>query len=186
MVKRNLIPRRLIGAGGIRLFDIQGITYPPELLQGKGMVPIRDTVPDWGITTEEAARILNCRRSSARMILNKLEVEKCKVRRKGLVPLLYWHREQVLAISSARPREVYSLPSYYMSAYEVCRTLSVSRSTLCRYVRNGLLIPETVRHRSGRGVRHKQFFLKSEVRRLRYHLNALRYRGAVFKENPTS
>ncbi|MBR5875926.1 MAG: hypothetical protein IKZ10_03720 [Akkermansia sp.] len=176
MVRRNIIPRRLIGAHGVKLYDIQGLKYPVELLQEEPEEDVADAPPAWGISTAEAAEILGCRPSSARDVMDKLEVRKQKVRREGLPPTWYWDKRQVETVAAARRDELRNIPARYMSAHEVSIYLGISRSTLFRYVRAGLLIAYSVRHRSEHGLRIKQFFLRDDVRRLRYHLNALRQR----------
>lgn len=52
--------------------------------------------------------------------------------------------------------------------------LRISRSTLFRYVRDGMIEPVCIRHRTAQGLRLKHFFLRSEVRRFGYHLNAVK------------
>ncbi|MBQ4594167.1 MAG: hypothetical protein IJA81_06020 [Akkermansia sp.] len=93
MVRRNIIPRRLIGARGVRLFDIQGLKYPAEMLRAVEEEEVEDTPPAWGISTAEAAEILGCRPSSARMLLDKTEVRKCKVKRESKPPTWYWDKQ---------------------------------------------------------------------------------------------
>lgn len=89
MVRRNIIPRRLIGAHRVRLFDIQGITYPESVLKEVPPEPIAPAAPEWGISTNEAAAILGCKPSSARDVMDKLDVRKVKARRHSFPPTWY-------------------------------------------------------------------------------------------------
>lgn len=173
MVRRNIIPRRLIGARGVRLFDIQGLVYPDEVLHEKPQEEVLSAPPVWGISTTEAAGILGCCTSSVRSRLSRLGVRKNKVKRAGKPPILYWHRKQVEDIAASRPSEVSCISERFLDAHTVSQMLEISRSTLFRYVRDGILKAYTVRYRSHVGIRLKHFFLRDDVRRLRYHLNAL-------------
>lgn len=176
MVRRNVIPRRLIGARGIRLYDIQGLVYPTEMLRDEPVEKVVAAAPEWGISSVEAAAILGCTSSSARFKLNKFGVEKVKVSRVGKPPIYYWHREQVEALAAAQRREVRQVSERFMDAHEVGLFLGISRSTIYRYVQSGVLTAHPVRHRTDTGIRLKHFFMRDDVRRLRYHLNALRCR----------
>lgn len=176
MVRRNVIPRRLIGARGVRLFDIQGLVYPDEVLHERPQEQTVNQAPAWGISTVEAAMVLGCRPSSARCKLSRFGVRKIKVTRAGKPPILYWHKQQVEDIAAAQPREVRRIPDRYLDAHAVAALLEVSRSTLFRYVKSGVLKAYSVRHRANQGIRLKHFFLRDDVRRLRYHLNALRHK----------
>lgn len=174
MVRRNIIPRRLIGARGVRLFDIQGLKYPAEMLRAVEEEEVEDTPPAWGISTAEAAEILGCRPSSARMLLDKTEVRKCKVMRESKPPTWYWDKQQVCIVAEARRKEMREIPPKYMCAADVMCYLRISRSTLFRYVKDGLMEPVCIRHRTAQGLRLKHFFLRSDVRRFGYHLNAVK------------
>lgn len=174
MVRRNIIPRRLIGAHRVRLFDIQGITYPESVLKEVPPEPIAPAAPEWGISTNEAAAILGCKPSSARDVMDKLDVRKVKARRHSFPPTWYWDKSQVEAIAASRLAVLREIPRIYMSACEVCAFLHISRSTLYRYVRHGLLEVHPVYFRSAQHTCVKHLFLRADIERFRYHLNAVR------------
>ena len=174
MVRRNIIPRRLIGAHRVRLFDIQGISYPESVLKEAPPDDCVTEIPEWGISTNEAAALLGCKSSSARELMDKFEVRKVKVRRRCLPPTLYWDKSQVEAIAASRPSVLREIPLIYMSAHEVCEYLRISRSTLYRYVRHGLLEVHPVYFRSAQHTCLKHLFLRADIKRFRYHLNAVR------------
>lgn len=174
MVRRNIIPRRLIGAHRVRLFDIQGITYPESVLKEVPPEPIAPTAPEWGISTNEAAAILGCKPSSARDVMDKLDVRKVKARRHSFPPTWYWDKSQVEAIAASRLAVLSEIPRIYMSACEVCAFLRISRSTLYRYVRHGLLEVHPIYFRSAQHTCVKHLFLRADIERFRYHLNAVR------------
>lgn len=66
------------------------------------------------------------------------------------------------------------IPRIYMSACEVCAFLRISRSTLYRYVRHGLLEVHPIYFRSAQHTCVKHLFLRADIERFRYHLNAVR------------
>lgn len=159
------------------MYDIEGLVYPEDVLHEKPQEETVSEPPAWGISTVVAAEILGCRQSSARGKLNKHGVQKVKVRRLAKPPILYWNRQQVEQIAAAQVREVSCISERFLDAQSVMHWLAVSRSTLYRYVRRGVLKSLSVRYRTGSGIRLKHFFMRDEVRHLRYHLNALRHKG---------
>lgn len=174
MVKRNIIPRRLIGAHHVRLLDFQGISYPASVLKETPPVNIADEAPDWGIPTNEVAVLLGCNASSARSVMDKLDVRKIMVRRRRLPPTWYWDKNQVAAIASSRHEMLTEIPSDYMTSIEVCDFLRISRSSLNRYVAHGLIEPHPVIFCSVGHSCVKHLFLRAEIARFYQHLNAVR------------
>ena len=73
-----------------------------------------------------------------------------------------------------RKKEINSVPENYIDTEEACRYLNISYATLNRYINMGMLPVMRVRYRCAKGVRKKCFYLRSGVRRLRYHLQALK------------
>lgn len=179
MVRRNIVRRSLIGVGGVRLFDVPGLVYPPEMLveQPAPQDDMLTEVPPWAISIEHAAAILHCCPSSARILLNKADVEKCKVKLPKMNPAYYWRKSQVEAVAAARPKELSAVPDAYMSATDAARYLNVARSTLNRYLQHGVLASLLVRFRTPAGsLCLKQFFLRDDVEKLHNYRIALRHR----------
>lgn len=179
-VRRNEIPRSLIGAGGVKLFDIPGVIYPPEML-AHAPKPEEDPPcelltrpPLWGMTTAEVARQLGCTVGAARMRLQRCGVERAKVRNNKGIIRSYWRREQVRKLLSHPTEQVEAMPSCYLTATAAAHLLQISRSTLSRYEKHGKLKSVRVMFCTGEYKCVKSYYLRSEVRRLNYHLNAIR------------
>ena len=177
--KRNHLPKKLIGAGGIRLLKFPGLKYPDEVLNPLPKEEITDTIPDWGICTAEAAKRLSCAVSTARTMMHKFEVRKQKVRRPKLPPTWYWDKYQVEAIATARCKELCGMPEKCMCSREVCAYLRISRSTLSRYEHCGLLSSMVYRKKADSCACLLHLFLQSEVKCLRYHMNALKQKRTL-------
>lgn len=179
MVRRNIVRRSLIGVGGVRLFDVPGLVYPPEMLveQPPSQHDMLTEIPPWAISIGHAAAILHCCPSSARILLNKADVEKCKVKLPRMNPAYYWRKSQVEAVAAARPQELSAVPESYMSATDTARYLNVARSTLNRYLQHGVLASLLVRFRTPAGALClKQFFLRDDVEKLHLYRSAMRRR----------
>lgn len=179
MVRRNIIPRRLIGAHRVRLFDIEGITYPDSVLKEAPPKDYATEAPEWGICTNDAVLILGCQSSSARDLLDKYEVRKVKVKRRSLPPTWFWDKNQVEAVAAARHESISEMPPIYMGAQEACDYLRISRSTLNRYVRHGLLEVHPVHFRSAHHSCVKHLFLRVDIERFRQHLHAVRVKNRL-------
>ena len=180
-VRRNRIPRSLIGVGGVKLYDIPGVIYPQEMLvqsappdKEEKEEEILTRPPLWGIPTEEVARQLGCTVSAARMRMKRNGVERVKVRNSKGILLSYWRREQVRKLCTNTTELVESMPSSYLTAAATAHLLQISRSSLSRYEKLGKLKSIRVMFRTGEYKCIKSYYLRSEVRRLSYHLNSMR------------
>lgn len=177
MIKRNMIPRTLRGANGERFYDIPGLVYPKHVLSPPPPKPKKNLtheVPPWGITTPEAAAMLGCRDSSARVLMRRNGITRVEVSRPHRPPISYWHKKELEALIQRRIKEVNSIPPNYISTDDACRMLNVCSTTLTRLAQKGKLQMLRVRFRSDKGVRIKLFFRRSQVRLIRYHMEALR------------
>lgn len=170
MVRRaNYIPRTLIGANGVRLYDIPGVTYPDKMLSNSSQHVNVDQggAPVWGITTREAAKILNCSESSARIFLRDKEVRCSRLENSYGLVIVYWDREQVHALASARIPYVKTAPRRLMSSAEAMAYLNIStRYALRSYAKAGLLREVQLRMRSRTGIRTYRFYPRAQVYRL--------------------
>lgn len=188
-VRRNGIPRSLIGAGGVRLYDIPGVIYPREMLRREPnaraqVEPEKEVIdedceilprpPIWGMPTAEVARQMGCSIGAARMRMQRHGVQRVMVRITGGAICSYWRREQVRNIIGKRNKDVEAMPSCYLSATATAHLLQLSRSSLARYEKLGKLKPVRVMFRTGEFKCIKSYYLRSEVRRLSYHLNSIR------------
>lgn len=184
MLGPNKLPRTLRGVGGIKLIDMPGVIYPPEVLTGKGGWERRRgrifrEAPEWGITSGEAARLLGCTTSAVRCTLNRHRVKCRKVLDADNILRLYWHREQVEDLAKRRAPIVDAQPKKLISVQEALKILGVSRSSLHRYSRKGMLAEVKVRYSSpGHGLRLKSFYIRSETIKLQRHLKAMREKEA--------
>ena len=180
-VRRNEIPRSLIGAGGVRLYDIPGVIYPREMLNlepapqeevAEDDCEILERPPIWGMPTAEVARQMGCSIGAARMRLQRCGVDQVKVRKGNGSLCSYWRREQVRQIIGTRGEDVESMPSCYLTATAAAHLLQLSRSSLTRYEKLGKLKAVRVMFRTGGYKCVKSYYLRSDIRRLLYHLNS--------------
>lgn len=182
MVKPNLVKRKLTGIGGKHYFDIPGVIYPDEVLKVKAGHCPKDgqpyaTPPIWGITTDEAAQILGCSSSAARIMLRRKKVFYHLVRSTISPPIIYWKRDRVEKIAQAKlplvtPEKIAKL----LSTQEAADYLSVGRSTVQRAMKAGILTPIHVRISSPQGPRKRCFLRRDEVKKWGMHLRAERLR----------
>lgn len=184
MLGPNKLPRTLRGVGGIKLIDMPGVIYPPEVLTGKGGWERRRgrvfrEAPAWGMTSGEAAKLLGCTASAVRCTLSRHHVKCRKVLDADNILRLYWHREQVEDLARKRAPVVDAQPKKLMGVQEALKILGVSRSSLHRYSGKGMLTEVKVRYSSaGQGLRLKCFYIRSEVLKLQRHLKAMREKEA--------
>lgn len=181
MVKPNFIPRTLIGVGGVRLFDLPGVVYPKEMLRpargmNRGSGKPYNKIPDWGIDTAEAAKLLRSSRSSARAVLHRHKVGYRLVSVQGGPPRLYWRRSQVEALAARRMPMVKDCPKRMVDSATAREMLGVGRSTLYRYVQKKLLRERQVRLVTPKGTRLKAYYLRAEVAKLAARMRAIRAR----------
>lgn len=181
MVKPNIIPRTLVGVGGVRFFDMPGVVYPKEVLRvPRGMN--RESgkpytkIPSWGIDTATAAKLLRSSCSSARAVLHRHNVGYRRVAVQGGAPRLYWRRSQVEAIAARRGPLVKQCPARMVDSETARQMLGIGRSTLYRYVKRKLLHEKQVRLVTARGTRVKAYYLRAEVAKLAARMRAIRAR----------
>ena len=177
--RANHIPRTLIGAGGARLFNMPGVVYPAHMLVGPGRSlrckrRVYTEIPDWAITSSQAAQLLSCNPSSARELLHRKGVRHCHVMVGNGPVIVCWERARVREIAAERSPMTLSIPEKLVSLPESLQMLAVSRTTLRRYVRIGHLQEFPLRRPTARGTRVQNFYLRSDVTRLRSLRNALR------------
>ncbi len=184
MVRPNFIPRTLIGVGGVRLFNIPGVIYPEEMLKRHAGVKKKDgkpfhSVPSWGITTKEAARILGCSPSAARVTLHKNKVH-YRIVSSEQSRRLYWRKSQVEKIRNDRLPEMREENHKLVNSQEAVKILGVARSSLQRYVQRGKLRAINVRYviPNGGGARHRTYYERAAVLKLAYRLEAMRRHAA--------
>ncbi|MFI3243672.1 MAG: helix-turn-helix domain-containing protein [Akkermansia sp.] len=183
MVQPNLIKRKLTGIGGNRYFDIPGVVYPDEVLKVKpGHCP-KDglpytTPPKWGITTEEAAKILHCSASAARIMLRRKKVCFQLVRCATSPPVIYWKKSKVESIAAAKlPLVDEASIANLLTTEEAAKLLRVGRSTIQRAIHDKSLSPIHVRIPSPQGPRKRTFLRRDELKKWCMHLRANRQRA---------
>lgn len=182
MVQPNLIKRKLTGVGGTRFFDIPGVVYPDEVLKVKpGHCP-KDglpypTAPKWGITTEQAAKLLDCSPSAARIMLRRKKVSFQLVRCTTSPPVIYWKKSRVERIAAEKlPLVSEESIAHLLTTEEAAELLHVGRSTIQRAIRDGVLTPVHVRIQSPQGPRKRSFLRRGELKKWSLHLRAKRLR----------
>lgn len=168
MIRVNTIPRTLVGAGGVRLYNFPGVIYPDSVLteqdrRSRGVAVIMQQVPKWGISTREAADVLGCLPSSARSLLHREHVRHCRVAASTCPPVAYWDRRQVHSLAVLRQPVFIYPPLAFVVADEVRRTLGISRNTMIRYVKHGQLHQVRLRVHTSQGARIVTYYLREEV-----------------------
>lgn len=181
MIASRCLPRTLRGVGGIRLIDMPGVTYPESVLSGRrgtdstsGKPHARP--PDWGVSTREAASMLGISSRATRALLTRHKSECCLVSRPGRCACMYWDRRVVERVLSRRLPLVSKPPEKLCSSSEACYILVVSRSSLSRYVKQGLLREFRVRIATPTGIRVMACYKRSEVKSLAARKAAARVR----------
>ena len=181
MVQPNFIPRTLRGVGGVRLIDLPGVNYPPEMLRvraGHDRSSGRPYTekPDWGISTREAAQMLACSESAARIAMHKKRIRCRLVREPGSPVRLFWNRKQVEKLVAQRLPIVESVPAKLVDSETAVTLLRVGRSSLYRYSERKWLHPIRLRVQTPLGPRIHLYYRRGELTKLRYRLNALQLR----------
>lgn len=167
--------------GGARLFDIPGVIYPKAVLSESAprLVHCREIFsvpPEWGISSRHAAGMLGCKVSAAREYMNRLNVCSCRVRQSGGGTRTYWDKYQVRKLAAARVFCGEEIAERFIPVEAVMEMLGVSRTTLARYAKYGLLKVYRMRRESRvNGPRLVNFYLKTQVSQL----TALRRKGGA-------
>lgn len=180
MLRPDQLPRTLVGAGGIRLIDMPGVIYPPEVILGRKDWNRRSgrpytKVPDWGISSREAAGLLQCTVSAARATLARHRVRHRKVQGEDKVMRLYWKKDQVLALVQSRAPVTEAPSNKLIEVPEAVQILGVARSSLYRYVQKGRLKEVKLRFLSPtRGLKLRSYFIRAEVVKLAGYLRMVR------------
>lgn len=177
MVRLQRLRRTLRGAGGVRLYDIPGVIYPPEMLEEPSKTPpgqdkLQTQAPPWGVSTQEAAQMLGLSLSGTRSLLQRKRVRYMAVGTQLQNARLYWHREEVARLCTRAMPRVHSRPEHTYSAAEVCQVLQIGRSSLYRYVRRYKLKEIRVKLLTQGHLRRKYFYLQSEIRQLAARIRA--------------
>lgn len=165
------LPRTLKGADGLRYINLPGVTYPDSVLHGAGQPgssrsnPLR-SVPEGYVSSETAAERLKIAVRSARALLSRHKVHRLIVHEPGKCACAYWNEEGLADVLSRRAPAVTEVPIKFCSSTEACFILSVARSSLYRYVQQGLLTEHRVRMTSKTGTRCETYFLRKSVRHL--------------------
>ncbi len=187
MVQPNYIPRTLRGVGGARLIDFPGVVYPPEMLRAqepREVIPVAPSRerPVWGIPSREAAALLQCSESAARIALHKRRVRCRTVREPGGTVCLYWDKKQVEKLASSRLPILDSVPGKLVDSRVAAEILQVGRSSLYRYSKKKWLHPIRLRLQTPSGLRIHVYYKRDEVMKLKLRLGALHMRLAEMRQ----
>lgn len=163
------LPRTLKGADGHRYINLPGVTYPDSVLKGTGQPGVSRTnplrsVPHGYVSSETAAGHLKIAVRSARALLSRHKVHRLFVHEPGKHACVYWNEEELNEVISRRAPAVSEVPAKFCSSAEACCILSVARSSLYRYVQQGLLTEHRVRMTGKTGTRCETFYLRKSVR----------------------
>lgn len=185
-VGKDCTARTLVGVGGALLYDMPGVVYPAVVLRARkgymrGSGEAYREVPQWGMSTRQAARVLGCSDAAARNYLHRHRVPFRVVAEPGRPCTNYWRRSCVLALVKQRGEIVKRRPARMMNAAQAMAVLGVGRSTLQRYVRGGMLRQVKLRLLTARGLKSRAFFLGSQVRVLAAHMRAVRARETEWR-----
>ncbi len=187
MVQPNYIPRTLKGVGGVRLIDLPGVVYPPEMLrtrQGRDRASGEHFTerPAWGISSKEAAGLLHCSEAAARTTLHKKRVRCRSVHEPGASVCLYWDRKQVEKLAARQLPIHESAPCRMVDTQTAADMLEVGRSSLYRYSKKKWLHPIRLRLRTESGLRTHVYYKRDEVVKLKLRLAALHMRLAEMRK----
>ncbi len=176
--RAGYIPRTLDGVGGVKLYDIPGVKYPTSMLsessqRKQGRTLLLNKAPSWSISARQAAAILGCLPSSARDLLHRANVRYCRVYDGTCPPRTYWDRNRVKSLARQRRPVINHKSPRLLTAGEAVAILGVSRNTLSRFVRSGMLQQFRLRVRGESGARLGCFYLREEVEKLYMHRSAL-------------
>lgn len=169
--RRTALPRTLVGVGGVRLLNHPGIKHPPHILQARtgceprSGKPYRKT-PPWGIETRQAANMMGCGSTAARILLHHHGVKFRVVQEPGRPPCNFWDRDAVAALAREREKTRTLLPPAMMDSRQAMKHLGVSRSSLQRYVQRGYLRQRMCRIQTPRGIRLRAYFPAPQVHAL--------------------
>ncbi len=134
--------------------------------------------PAWGMSSREAAALLHCSESAARIALHKKRVRCRMVREPGASVCLYWDRKQVEKIAGARLPIHDRVPSKMVDSQTAADMLEVGRSSLYRYSKKKWLHPIRLRLQTPMGLRIHVYYRRDEVLKLKFRLGALHMRLA--------
>lgn len=157
--------RTLQGVGGVKLWNIKGVTYPKEMLasEQKKLPQRRDTPPKGWITAKEAAAILGTKTpSAARAYLQNHKVRRVIVPQKGGPPRNFYNPKTVQKLAAQRPPKAQA-PEGWVDSVTARKLIKVGRSTLYRYVARGSLTEMKVRHEGYPRLNEKCFYPLEEV-----------------------
>lgn len=163
--------RKLVGIKGYRYFNIPGVTYPEEVLHPKPGYSERTgkpyaSAPSWGISSADAAILLHCTASATRAYLHKSNIRFRLVQTQGKSCKIYWCRSQVMQLVANNAPIIQTPEEGMMSSAEAMRVLGVSRTTLMRYGKRGLLSITAMRRYTRCGLRLNHYFRAEEIERL--------------------
>lgn len=173
MKRVGRIPRNLVGAGGVRLYDIPGVYYPDYMLSDsvrcrKNRGEKLDSMPDWAISSESAAAMLGCLPSSARSFLHRRRVRFCRVTAASGKAIICWEKRRVRELAARNGPVLKAFPKRLMTEEEALATLHVTRNTLRSFVRSKQLQKFHVRVAMTQCVRLYNAYLRSEVKVLHF------------------
>ncbi len=134
------------------------------------------------MSSRQAAEALGVTVRTARALLNRHKAKFRLVAQPGRAACMYWERRVVNRLLAKRSPLVQKIPEKLCPASEACCILLVARSTLFRYVKQGVLQEYKFRHVTSTGVRQLSYYLRADVRRLAARRNAARARAATLQE----
>ncbi|MBQ4613929.1 MAG: hypothetical protein IJB31_03265 [Akkermansia sp.] len=164
--------RILAKTRGYRYLNIPGVIYPEDAIEVKpGYCPRTGkpytSAPKWGISTEEASKMLHCTPSAARIHLHKCKIRFHWVQANGKARKIYWDRAQVIQLASENVPISHTRKKGLLNSAEAMRLLGISRTSLIRYSNRGLLSILVRRVPSRCGLRTSHLFLQEELEKLR-------------------
>ena len=132
----------------------------------KGEGCVKEAAPKGWVSSREVAERLQVSSRAARAWMSRNGVRGVLAKEPGAGVMSYW--EPVALRRALRKRGVLEvgIPAGWCCSYEACCILGVARSSLCRYVEQGLLESRKVRVKSSTGARVVSIFCRAHVRGL--------------------
>ncbi len=134
------------------------------------------------MSSREAAQLLHCSESAARIALHKKRVRCRMVREPGASTRLFWDKKQVEKLAAARVPILEDVPGKLVDSRTAAEMLRVGRSSLYRYSKKKWLHPHRMRLQTPSGLRIHIYYRRDEVIKLRFRLNALHMRLAEMRQ----
>lgn len=171
------VPRAGVGLPMKRLpdgrlvIDMPGVNVENVKVQSdygcdpKTRKPYKEAPKGW-LSSREVKELLGVSLRAVRLLLCRHKVKRRMVEQQGRCACLYWEPKKVMRIVELRGELLSGVPAGWMTARDAVGVLGVSRSTLSRYEKRGLLVGMKTRLPTRTGLRVETVYERKAVRGL--------------------